>query len=106
LHCIFAQQVWEKMEDWTQGIIKKPAPGLEVMDWWEKELASLSKKARRLKAALLIYAAWNIWKARNLKVFEQKKNDARGGTARNQSGDDVQGNGLRTTKFSFHLFNA
>jgi hypothetical protein len=72
LHCTFAQQVWEKMDDWTQGIIKKPAPGLEIMDWWEKDLAMLSKKARRLKAALMIYAAWNIWKARNREVFEQK----------------------------------
>jgi hypothetical protein len=48
------------MEVWTQSIIKKPAQGFEVMDWWEKELAHLSKKARRLKAALMIYAAWNI----------------------------------------------
>ena len=60
------------MDDWTQGIIKKSAPGLEIMDWWEKDLAMLSKKARRLKAALMIYAAWNIWKARNRKVFQQK----------------------------------
>jgi hypothetical protein len=29
--------------------------------WWEKELAHLSKKERRLKAALMIYAAWNIY---------------------------------------------
>lgn len=59
------------MESWTQSIIKKPAQGLEVMEWWE-ELAHLSKKTRRLKAALMIYAAWNIWKARNKMVFEHK----------------------------------
>jgi hypothetical protein len=71
LHCTFAQQVWERMEAWTQSAMK-PAQGLEVMDWWEKELAHLSKKDRRLKAALMIYAGWNIWKARNKKFFEQR----------------------------------
>jgi len=32
----------------------------------------LSKKTRRLKAAMMIYGAWNIWKARNRCVFEQR----------------------------------
>ncbi|PVH35899.1 hypothetical protein PAHAL_7G302500 [Panicum hallii] len=66
------EKVWDRMENWTQSIIKKPAQGMEVMDWWEKKLAHLSKKARRLKAALMIHGAWNIWKARNKRVFEKK----------------------------------
>jgi len=60
------------LETWTQSTIKKPVQGIEVMAWWEKELAYLPKKDRRLKAAVMIYCAWNIWKARNKKVFEQK----------------------------------
>ena len=52
--------------------VTKPALGLEVKTWWEKELANLPKKNRRLKAAVMIYGAWNIWKARNKKIFEQK----------------------------------
>ncbi|RLN34496.1 hypothetical protein C2845_PM03G04070 [Panicum miliaceum] len=66
------EQVWERVEGWTQSFTRKPAQDLDVMEWWEKELAQLSKKARRLKAALMIYAAWHIWKARNKKIFEQK----------------------------------
>jgi len=42
------------------------------MEWWEKELANLPKKIRRLKATLLIYGAWNIWKAQNKWVFEHQ----------------------------------
>jgi len=42
------------------------------MDWWEKELVQLPKKTRQIKAALLIYTAWNIWKERNQRVFQQK----------------------------------
>jgi len=32
----------------------------------------------------MIYGNWNIWKARNKKVFEKKKTDPRGGVAGNQ----------------------
>ena len=32
----------------------------------------MPKKTRKLKAALMIYAAWNIWKERNRRVFNQK----------------------------------
>ena len=43
------------------------------MDWWEKELAKLPKKIKRkLKAAFMIYTAWNLRKERNRRVFDQK----------------------------------
>ena len=57
---------------WTQHLVQVPGQGLEVMDWWEKGLAHLPKNARRLKATLMIYCAWNIWKARNRRVFDNK----------------------------------
>ena len=72
LHCPFAQQVWALVKTWTHSIVRKPVQGLDVMTWWEKELAHLPKKDRRLKAAVMIYGTWNIWKARNKKVLEQK----------------------------------
>jgi hypothetical protein len=72
LHCTFARQVWDKMENWTQQLVQAPGQGLEVMNWWEKGLANLPKKKCRLKAALMIYCAWNIWKARNKRVFDNK----------------------------------
>jgi len=72
LHCPFARQVWDKMVEWTQNLVAQPNPGLQVMDWWEKELVQLPKKTRQIKAALLIYTAWNIWKERNQRVFQQK----------------------------------
>lgn len=59
------------MEGWTQSLVGKPQQGLQIMDWWE-ELVHLSKETRKIKAALLIYTAWNIWKEGNRRVFEQK----------------------------------
>jgi len=72
LHCNFAQQVWSQMEGWTGNLVRQPAQGIQITEWWEKELAQLPKKTRKLKAALMIYAAWNIWKERNRRVFNQK----------------------------------
>jgi hypothetical protein len=72
LHCTFARQVWDKMKVWTGNLIQMPAQGVKVLDWWQKELAQLPKNTRRLKAAMMIYAAWSIWKARNRCVFDHK----------------------------------
>jgi len=71
LHCSFAKLVWQKMGTWTQQLVRAPDDSLEIIDWWEKELAYLPAKKRRLKAALLMYCAWNIWKERNRRVFDQ-----------------------------------
>jgi hypothetical protein len=76
LHCSFARQVWERMEEWTQ-LVRLPENGIEIVDWWQKELVQLPKKTRRLKAAMMMYCAWNLWKERNRRVFGQKvKNPA------------------------------
>ncbi|PUZ44751.1 hypothetical protein GQ55_8G144700 [Panicum hallii var. hallii] len=77
LHCSFARQVWERMEEWTQQLVRLPENGIEIVDWWQKELVQLPKKTRKLKAAMMMYCAWNLLKERNRRVFEQKiKNPA------------------------------
>jgi len=72
LHCSFARQVWQAIAVWTGGLILTPDAGVQLMDWWEKALSQLPKKIRKLKASVMIYGAWNIWKARNRRVFDQK----------------------------------
>jgi len=89
LHCNFAKLVWEKMEVWTQQLVRPPENGLEIVDWWQKELAQLPKQTRKTKAAMMIYCAWNLWKERNRRVFEQKqKAPASRGAARDQARSD------------------
>ena len=35
-------------------------------------LSSFAEEMRKLKAAFIIYTAWNIWKERNRRVFDQQ----------------------------------
>jgi len=60
LSCCFAKEVWHKMSQWTLGFITMPSTDVLVADWWQNELAGLPKKQRRVKAALLMYTAWNL----------------------------------------------
>lgn len=92
LHCTFARQVWELLGQWTGNLIQVPAPGLEVEGWWECGLAQLPKKTRRLKPAIMIYGAWNIWVD-----FRPEACNSVGGPARNKSGSKLQDASLRRT---------
>lgn len=85
LHCNFARQVWEKMTDWSQQLVQPPQNGIQILDWWEKELAHLPKKIRKIKAAMMMYCAWNLWKERNRRVFEQKIKEPGGSDPRDQT---------------------
>ena len=76
LSCCFAKEVWHKMSQWTLGFITMPSTDVLVADWWQNELAGLPKKQRRVKAALLMYTAWNLWKERNRRIFEHVNSDA------------------------------
>ena len=69
LLCPFARLVWERIQAWAGQLVQVPNGSLEIVDWWQKELAHLPKKTRRTKAALTMYCAWNIWKERNRRIF-------------------------------------
>ena len=58
LHCPFARLVWERVEAWTNKLIQVPTGNLEIIVWWQKELAHLPKKTRRTKVAFMMYSAW------------------------------------------------
>jgi hypothetical protein len=64
------------MASWTQQLVRAPDDGLEIIDWWQKEIAHLPSKTRRIKAAMLMYCAWNIWKERIRRVFDLQKTPA------------------------------
>jgi hypothetical protein len=70
LRCVFAQEVWLLISNWTVGLVEVPARDVSMADWWNRSLQGLLKKTKQKLASLLIYTAWNIWKERNRRVFE------------------------------------
>jgi mannosylglycoprotein endo-beta-mannosidase len=73
LHCPFAMQVWHRVSTWSQGLVTLPEAQRGLEDWWQGALGCLPKHVRRLKAAILIYTTWNLWKQRNRRTFENKE---------------------------------
>jgi hypothetical protein len=57
LHCVFSQEVWLLVSEWTGGRLKIPAPGTTMQDWWNNSLKGLRKKEKQQVASLLIYTS-------------------------------------------------
>ncbi|OEL37823.1 hypothetical protein BAE44_0001160, partial [Dichanthelium oligosanthes] len=72
LQCPFAREVWDKIRTWTDALVAVPETDVTVEEWWSQSLRALPKSVRRLKAAILMYTAWNIWNERNRRIFEAK----------------------------------
>lgn len=70
LHCMFAQEVWLLVSNWTDGQVKFPSPGVTVQDWWNNSMHGLQKKDKHHLPLLLIYTTWNVWKERNRHIFD------------------------------------
>ena len=70
LHCVFAQQVWNLVQNWTDGLISLPPSGIGIEEWWNLMINSTTSENRNKVAAILIYTAWNIWNERNRRIFQ------------------------------------
>jgi hypothetical protein len=71
MHGLFAQEVWVLVNAWTAGLVQVPSHGVGLEQWRNSSLAAAVKDQTRRLAGLLMYTAWNIWKERNRRVFEQ-----------------------------------
>jgi hypothetical protein len=60
IQCSFAMDVWTRASAWTEGMVQVPEQHLNIEDWWNLSVVSNDKKVRKVKAALLIYVAWNL----------------------------------------------
>ncbi|RLN08356.1 putative ribonuclease H protein [Panicum miliaceum] len=72
LSCPFAQQVWSKVNDWLHGVLPFQGFDFQLEDCWRANLQNMSKHEQKIKAAVLMYVAWNISKERNRRIFESK----------------------------------
>jgi hypothetical protein len=43
-----------------------------IAKWWEETASKVPKQDRRRFNGILIYIVWNLWKKRNMRIFENE----------------------------------
>jgi hypothetical protein len=43
-HCVFVQELWLLVSEWTRSQVKMPRPGHSLQDWWHSSFTRLCKK--------------------------------------------------------------
>ena len=64
--------MWELVQAaWTLDLVHKSPTDVSFEDWWilDRATANLPKDCRRIKAAVIMYTAWNLWKKRSRRTF-------------------------------------
>jgi len=69
LHCPYVREVWWHVQEWTEGLIHIPDPGLTIQEWWNSSVLAVPRQLRTRVAAIYMYTAWNIWNERNRRTF-------------------------------------
>lgn len=69
-HCAYAKEVWVLVARWTDNLVSVPGDEDDLQQWWNDSMSRASKHDRRRVSSILIYTAWNIWKERNRRIFQ------------------------------------
>jgi hypothetical protein len=72
LCCPFAKAVWDQIISWEnlpELRAQFQANPVHIKAWWEDTARMVPSSERRRLNAMVIYTFWNIWKARNRRIF-------------------------------------
>ena len=72
--CVFAWQVWTLVLQQLGLLQLAPQPTVtHFLGWWRRSTAAIPKEARKGLNSLIILVSWEIWKHRNICVFDNKR---------------------------------
>jgi hypothetical protein len=75
LRCPFSLEVWSKFSNTHQNIVQAVITAADLNDWWRT--LNAGPKADVVKDVTMAgYVAWNIWKERNQRIFQDKRASA------------------------------
>ena len=103
LNCVYAQEVWVLVAQWTEGLVAVPDREAKMEHWWNGSLTGIPKSIKRENASILIYTAWNIWKERNRSLRGMlcaAATSPRANQGRNENKEHCLRRGCATTCFS------
>jgi hypothetical protein len=70
LNCVYAREVWVLVSNWADMEIAIPNGVTSTESWWNMAVQGRTKTQRRRIAAILMCTAWNVWKERNRRIFQ------------------------------------
>jgi hypothetical protein len=74
-NCSYAKSVWQQVELWSgEQQLKQHLPISKLIEWWTKLNPGdrRSGNPQNLRATIIVYTAWNLWKERCRRVFDNK----------------------------------
>ncbi|KAM0821302.1 hypothetical protein ACQ4PT_072346 [Festuca glaucescens] len=75
LRCSFSSEVWSNFSTTQQNIVQAVVAAADLNDWWR--ILNAGPKIDVVKDVTMAgYVAWNIWKERNQRIFQDKRASA------------------------------
>jgi predicted secreted protein len=68
-------EVWSKFSNTHQNIVQVVVTAADLNDWWRTLNAGLKVDVVK-DVTMAGYVAWNIWKERNQRIFQDKRASA------------------------------
>ena len=74
LQCCFTKEVWCQIQRTQSTLCAAASTASSIEDWWTRLCAAPGGRGRVHEGITwAAYIAWNLWKERNRRVFEQKE---------------------------------
>ena len=77
IECPFAKEVWQLASALRPRVAAIALSSITIGEWWKKTSLLGPKTDRTLDCRLATYVAWNLWKERNRRTFQNSSLDAR-----------------------------
>jgi hypothetical protein len=70
LECNYTREVWNKLMSWMGHHDPQTTPPRTLHGWWKRMRRLAARSNRRAFKGLILHFWWNIWKERNIRVFQ------------------------------------
>lgn len=81
LECAYTKRVWSAIANWARDTNLVPTQWTalgSILDWWMEIRLIEQASNRKGQETLIILTFWQIWKERNIRIFQHQRNEVPG----------------------------